>query len=368
MTTTNVVIQENKPSVGRQWQHAEDLVIVNGSAGARHALDVLESLASDVSDVRVKWDGSIGIYFGRDAQGEFVLTDKSGFVAKGYDGHTRSAQDLERMLLSRNKQVDADRRRYASSMAMLFGQLESIVASDFEGFVFADVLFFEQPPLNQHGEYEFTPNTVTYHIAKDSELGQQIATSQCGIVIHQHDGKPIMESVPGLDTTGSVFVISHVPVADPPRVDFAAISHARSAVDQQHEAIDSLLDDTMLRSVKLSDFKKTLYRFVNSQVTTRDLSNLNARFEPWLRTSAVSAGKQDRIMRLRETNSAGFAAVFSTLETIMCLKDHVIDELDHRNPIKQTINGEPGGEGYVRGNIKLVPRCRFTAANVEKHS
>ena len=368
MRAFEFLTEAEKPKVGRAWQHAEDLVIVDGSSGAHRALDALESMATDVSNVRIKWDGAPAIYFGRDEQGDFVLTDKSGFTAKGYDGKTKNPRDLEKMLLSRGKEVDDARRRFARGMGDLFKKLERIVAEDFRGFLFADVLFFNQPPLNQDDEYEFTPNTVTYHIPKDSELGQRIAKSDCGVVVHQHDDQPIMGRVPGLDMTGPVFVVSHVSITKPPQVDTSAVDQARSFVDKHSKAIDSLLDDGKLAAAKLSDFKAILYRFVNSQVTTRDFSNLDARFEQWLANSKVSAPKQAKIMDLRKTNSEGFVAIFNTLEMIMKVKDRVIDELDQQSPIKQTIGGKPGGEGYIKGDIKLVPRGRFTAANVEKHA
>lgn len=368
MRVWEILLEAEKPKVGRAWQHAEDLVIVDGSAGAQRALDALESMATDVGDVRIKWDGAPAIYFGRDESGEFVLTDKSGYTAKGYDGKAKSPEDLEKMLLSRGRDVDDSRRAFVSGMGDLFKKLEQIVHPKFRGFVFADVLFFDQPQLSNQGEYEFTPNTVTYHIPKDSQLGQQIAKSSSGIVMHQHDGEPIMGKVPGINMEGSVFAVSHISITKPPSVDTSAIEQARSFVAKNAQAVDSLLDDAKLAAAKMTDFKATLYKFVNSQVTTRDFTNLDKRFESWLASSAVSGPKQDKIMQLRKSMPQAFVAIFNTLEMIMKVKDRVIDELDQQSPVKQTIAGKPGGEGYIKGNIKLVPRAKFTAANVEKHA
>ena len=73
---------------GARIQHAEDVVFWEGSKGAIRAVESLKKLASGGhKDVTIKWDGSPAIIFGRDEiSGEFVLTDKSGFGAKGYDG------------------------------------------------------------------------------------------------------------------------------------------------------------------------------------------------------------------------------------------------------------------------------------------
>jgi hypothetical protein len=367
-TGSKKVSEADTPKVGRAWQHAEDLIIVDGSQGALRALDSLEAMASDVKDVRIKWDGSPAIYFGRDESGEFVLTDKSGFTAKGYDGKTKSPQDLQKMLLSRGKEPDESRRAFAGNMGKLFNVLESIVSPDFRGFIFADVLFFSQPEVNKSSEFEFTPNTVTYHIPVESDLGKQIARSRAGVVMHQHDGKPIMGEVPGIDMNGPVFAVSHISITKPPKVNVTAINQARAFVKKNATAIDSLLDDAKLAAMKMTDLKNTLYKFVNSQVPTKNFSNLDARFDKWLPTSGVSAPKQAKIADMKDKNPGVFAAIFDTLEMIMKVKDEIIDDLDMSSPVKQTIGGQPGGEGYIKGDIKLVPRAKFTAANIEKHS
>ena len=68
-------------------QHAEDVIFWEGSAGAMRVLQSLRNMAKDDhKNVTLKWDGSPALIFGRDEQGEFVFTDKSGFGAKGYDG------------------------------------------------------------------------------------------------------------------------------------------------------------------------------------------------------------------------------------------------------------------------------------------
>src|SRR5210317_798286 len=83
-------------------QHLEDLVFWEGSAGAVRALEAIRRLETGGhTDVTIKWDGSPAIIFGRDAEGNFILTDKSGFVATGYDGRAKSAKELEQMLLTR---------------------------------------------------------------------------------------------------------------------------------------------------------------------------------------------------------------------------------------------------------------------------
>lgn len=55
--------------VGREYQHLEDLVFAEGSAGALRAASILQRLGQDSNDVAIKWDGNPTIYWGRDADG-----------------------------------------------------------------------------------------------------------------------------------------------------------------------------------------------------------------------------------------------------------------------------------------------------------
>ena len=91
------VIREGEARI----QHAEDLVLFDGSRGAKRALGELKQLASGGENVTIKWDGSPAVIFGRNDNGEFIFTDKSGFSAKGYDGKAKSGDDVEKMFMAR---------------------------------------------------------------------------------------------------------------------------------------------------------------------------------------------------------------------------------------------------------------------------
>jgi len=86
-------VESIKEGAEARIQHIEDLIFFQGSQGAKRALAQLKQLAKSKDNVQIKWDGSPAVIFGRDDDGKFVLTDKGGFVAKGYDGKTKSPQD-----------------------------------------------------------------------------------------------------------------------------------------------------------------------------------------------------------------------------------------------------------------------------------
>ena len=281
----NESIKEAK--VGRELQHAEDLVIVDGSKGALEALDELAAMAQNVDDVTVKWDGSPAIYFGRNESGAFVLTDIAGFGAKGYQGKVTSADDLESMLLSRGKEVDDTRRQFAGSMKGLWDKFAQMVEPNFRGYIKGDLLYYSPPPKDNSNDYVFTPNTVTYNIPIDSTIGKKISQSQAGVVIHQYidlNGNATQVKLPmkGIKSQGPVMIQGPVTVNVLPSIDESKLKSLRQYITSRAGEIDKLLNDDQLAVDKMGDFKNQLYRFVNEQTDTGSFSRLNKRFQNWV--------------------------------------------------------------------------------------
>lgn len=53
--------------------------------------------------------------------------------------------------------------------------------------------------------------------------------------------------------------------------------------------------------------------------------------------------------------------VFELVKELMIAKNEIISELDKaQGDIIADTDGEPGGEGYVYKDVKLVPRHRWT--------
>ena len=81
--------------------HPEDIIFDEGIEGARRALEAIKHASVNPSATTVKWDGKPAIIWGRDENGQFVLTDKSGFGAKGYQGRATSMQQLAGIMQAR---------------------------------------------------------------------------------------------------------------------------------------------------------------------------------------------------------------------------------------------------------------------------
>ena len=376
LVENRVVVNEEGPRI----DHAEDIVFWEGSKGAVRALDSLFNLEKGGhTSVTIKWDGSPAIIFGRDENGEFVLTDKSGFGAKGYDGKAKSADDLEAMFMNRKGASNPDENKRANylqfvgNMKDIFDEYEKAVPKDLIGFFKGDLLYYNTPPVNQKGDYVFTPNIVTYEVAQDSDLGQQIGRSKTGVVIHRY-----MDPVSGTETAvdpnviskfqgTDVLVVPPVTAQQPAQIDDENINNLKAVVAQNAQAIDALLDKNKLAELKMSDFANVLYTYVNQNGKNK---NLGANFEQWVADSKLSDAKKKRIVEWTRANTTGFQAIWQIVVGIQQIKNDIINQFDsHNAPVRASINGKPGGEGYVLdhpgGSIKLVNRGEggFTQAN-----
>jgi len=370
-------IDNRKPlSEGARIQHAEDIIFWEGSKGAVRAIESLKSLEQGAhQDVTIKWDGSPAVIFGRDEQGNFVFTDKSGFTAKGYDGKSKSADDLRDMFLNRSGGKNRDNPGYvafANKMAAAYDDFERAVDPNFRGYLKGDMLYFETPP-EKNGQYVFKPNVVTYAVDTDSDIGRRIGTSTAGIVIHRLvDESGAERALAGneIETImqgNEVLVLPPVTAQEPPQIDDSAIKELQSIVSKNGAAIDAILNKEMLVQNKVSDLADIFYTYLNSKVDT-GLTDLAKGFVPWLKQSKVSPAKQQKIVDIINSNVNGFNAIWQLVAGVMRVKDDIIRQLESQNaPIKSSINGQAGGEGYVlahpEGDIKLVSREFFTKAN-----
>ena len=366
---------------GARIDHAEDIIFWEGSKGAVRALESLKALEQGGhTDVTIKWDGSPAIVFGRNEAGEFILTDKSGFVkAKGVERAT-SGDELANNLLSRSggkNREDPKRIAFAGSMKTIFDQYEKATPKDFRGYLLGDLLYYTTPEVID-GRFTFTPNIVTYKVDVNSDLGKRIAQSTTGVVVHRlldEAGTP--SPVPPLDMQGTeVFIVPSVTVSKAATIEDEDINVLKGTVSQNAAAIDQMLDTNKLTELKMKDLPQIFYTYLNSTVDT-GMNNPAAGFYNWLKTSKVSGVKQQRIAEYLGQNKGAYEAMWRVVEGIMKIKDKIINQFDSHDadvkasigdhgPVSPEAHGD-GGEGYVmthpKGDIKLVSRGYFTKAN-----
>ena len=375
MKITEIIVESvTKLNEGARIAHAEDLVFFEGSIGALRAVNNLSALAKNKDTLSIKWDGSPALVFGRDQDGNFILTDKAGFGAKGYNGLYKSAEEFVKQ--KRSKGTDED---YLARITKLWPMVELCVPVAYRGFVLGDVMWFPGALQETTRRYVFTPNTVTYEVDKQSPLGQHIGQSMAGIAVHTFFASPEDEGTPlkntaGLNINGPVcFLGPEIKNEANVQADKVKTKNITTYIKKNAKAIDSYLDENTLRTQKMAGLPDLLYAYVNSQVKTRDLTNLSAKFIPWVQANPkLSKPMAQKVSEYSTQNAAGVKAIFDVFSLISDYKMSIVHQLDtHEGQVIAHVAGERGGEGYVSGDeggpIKLVNRMGFSAANFARN-
>jgi hypothetical protein len=348
-------------------EHPEDMIFDYGSKGALTALTKLQQLPDQAKDITIKWDGKPAIIFGRDPQGKFVLTDKSGFTAKGYQGMARSPQELEQIMQQRS----GERTELVNVYKFLWPKLEAQTPSNMKGYVQGDLLYVGKPK-EVSGNYTFTPNTVTYSIDKDSDIGQDIGQSSAGVAIHTYKKDQEDPGVPfsDIDQLGKgdvLFVSPKMTTTVELDLPIKEIRQIEQTVRKNSQKIDAIFNPQTLREYQLANLPALMKQYANFKVREGNFENMAQGFVDFTKTK-VSEPKQQRIEQVVAENQQAVTAVFTIFRMIAAIKTRMVRELDREGSgIRATIDGEPGHEGYVASGIKLVDRLRFSRSNFAKN-
>ena len=340
-------------------EHLEDYVFRNGSAGVQKALEIVQASTEQPSTTTVKWDGKPALIFGRKpATGEFVLTDGSGFDAKGYDGLATSPEMMSQIQRQRSGARDELIQLYAT----LFPILESAVPTNFRGYVKGDLLYMDTPPL-ESGNYVFKPNTVEYRIPAKSSLGKRIGTSNIGIAMHsmyadQGEQRQPLSRVSFNEVPGLLLI---EPIAGKEMApNSKLINEIKSLLRSKGKYIDILFNPAELRAMQITDLAKLCVDYINYRIGSGNFDNLLGGFGDWLQTKVTPRKFTNIIEYLQNpsSNKDGLAAAFTLFIMLHDLKLDILKQLDLK---------DPGHEGWVMatpaGYAKAVNRFDFTARN-----
>jgi hypothetical protein len=353
---------------GVRIEHPEDLAFEQRpSQGLRRALDSIQALAQDPGSATVKWDGKPAIVFGRKPTGEFVLTDKSGFLARGYDGLATSPEHIERIMAQRG----GERGELVAVYKRLFPMLRRAVPQSFRGYVQGDLLY-SQKPAQRNGAWEFTPNTVTYRVAVDSDLGRKIAASDAAVAIHTALAEPGAPAQPigAASLTDSPGLLILDPSLKEPRniqLDTKVLADVQRLLTQYGSAMDRFFDPQELRSRRISSLPALMKTYINSRVRSGSYDNLVRDFGTYVLQREPA--KAARIFEWATENKQAVAALFQSFLEISSLKNSIVRQLDSQaHDVQASINDEPGHEGYVGQGLKFVDRMRFSQANFARNN
>jgi hypothetical protein len=335
-------------------EHLEDLVFRNGAAGISQALTIAQQATEQPSTVTAKWDGKPAVIWGRKpSTGEFVLTDGSGFEAKGYDGLATSP----RMMADIQNRRSGERSGLIQLYATLWPALEASLPPNFRGYVKGDLLYTDTPPV-EAGNYVFRPNTIEYKIPVRSALGQRIGASNIGIAVHSMyadtgDARQPLKGVSFNDVPGLMLERPATPSALV--LDKNIVQQLKTIVRSQGANMKVLFNPTELRAQQVTDLFKLAVDFINTKVggPLEPANQLIVEFGQWLQ-GRVTPRKFNNIVEYLKspgTNQEALSAAFLAFELLHALKTDLLRQADTQHP---------GQEGWVMatpaGYAKAVNR------------
>lgn len=384
--------------------HLEDLVLDHGYAGALRALKVATGVRNTLAKgrgqrgkVTVKWDGSPAIIAGTDpADGKFFVGTKSTFAKASKT--IKSLADVDKYY--------KEQPELGLKLTAAFKHLRKL---GINGILQGDLMFAEgdvqTTKIDGEDYYTFTPNTITYAVPVDSDLGKKIDRAKLGIVFHTaYDGGDTLQDV------HSSFDVNVDDLKKSPDVWFDDATYkdytgVASLTDEEDAALKKEIIAAKARVSEIGkknldevvnhpEFKKTIQIFLNSKVREgehiRDPQAFTKNFLEFYKSRIlkdVDQLKSDKAKDVRyqkvEDKEAWLEEHKETIYKLVDLHSHLIDiklimvgKLNTLDGLKTFVRSGSGyqvtnPEGFVAvghdgGAIKLVNRLEFSRQNFNR--
>ena len=386
-------------------EHLEDLIFNSGYVGAQAALNYVESLRAMLAEgtgtttqLTVKWDGAPAIICGIDpSDSKFFIGTKSVF-AKGEPKRCKNAADIDKWYSAQPELA-----------TKLLSALQHLPKLGIGGVIQGDLMFTEGDDvstvsINDEDCYVFTPNTITYAVPVDSNLGKRIAKAKLGIIFHtSYEGTSLetMKANYGVNV-GSLHQTSAVWFDDATYKDYtgiASLTPSENASIQKQiasatatmEKIGQARFDIILNN---KDFARSIKPFINQMVRQGEQVGEPMQFlqkfvdyyndELMKGIEDLSGGiagraAQARLVKIKEKeqwvadNANNLLVILATYKRVIELKHALmrkLQQVDSIGTFQKTNDGYKvtAPEGFVAighdgGAIKLVDRLEFTRTN-----
>ena len=385
-------------------EHLEDLIFNSGYVGAQAALNYVESLRAMLAEgtgtttqLTVKWDGAPAIICGIDpSDSKFFVGTKSVF-AKGEPKRCKNAADIEKWYAPQPELA-----------AKLTAALHYLPKLGIGGVIQGDLMFtpgdVSTVSINDEDCYVFTPNTITYAVLVDSNLGKRIAKAKLGIIFHtSYEGTSLetMKANYGVNV-GSLHQTSAVWFDDATYKDYTGIASLTPSEDAQ---IKQQLLSTLTTMEKIGqarfdiiltnkEFARNIKPFINQMIRQGEhvgepmqflqkfIDHTSAELMKDIETlSGGISGRaaQGRITKIKEKeqwvadNANNLLVILATYKKVIELKHTLMRKLQQVESIGTFQKTNDGykvttPEGFVAighdgGAIKLVDRLEFSRTN-----
>ena len=384
----------------KHLEHLEDEMLNYGVEGCKAAVSFLQELRkmlgcdNSTGFMQTKWDGAPAVVCGIDPNVDLF------FVG------TKSVFAQQPKICYREFDIDKHYPDGGELNKKLKFCLKYFKDLDIGGIVQGDLVFtpgdVKRERIHDEMLYTFRPNTITYAIPIDHEIGKKVAAAQVGVVFHTHyTGQDFlsMQAVAGAKVKSSkdVFAIDN----DTP-MHKVGLNHQEemkfdghvSTIEKMCGTCGDFLDELVSNTGKTGDEKwhvaSYLKPFFNAEIkAARTINNADIAFENLynfyydktktmlskLKTTNTKVAKASLVhssLNYLEDNKPKFKAMLGLYKELQTVKQMVIDKLDHLETFRtfaQTDNGYKvtAPEGYVlhkNGDmIKFVNRLEFSYIN-----
>jgi len=386
----------------KHLEHLEDEMLNYGVEGCEAAVSFLKELRKMLGHqesagfMQTKWDGAPSVVCGVDPMsGVFFVGTKSVF------------NKTEPKICATEESVD---QYYNGDLAeKLKYSLKYFSKLGIKGVIQGDLLFTDSTRHKENidGEqlYTFRPNTITYGIPVDHEIGKEIGQAKIGVVFHTHytgDSLADMQARAGapIKTFNKIKEVAVINNDTPMnRVGFSKAEMAKfdayvSKIERMSQLCGDFLDDLVSNFGTTGDAKfhisSYLKQFFNSEIkNARNIGNIDETIDELVnfyhkKMSAELAKIKtvDNLTKKRNLvyksenylldNVYKFKTMIALYKELQAVKQMVIDKLDHLEEFRTFVQTEKGykvttPEGYVLHKdgsmIKFVNRLEFAYNN-----
>jgi len=382
----------------KHLEHLEDEMLNYGVDGCMAAVSFLKELRKMMGQqessgfMQTKWDGAPSVICGTDPNtGMFFVGTKSVF------------NKTDPKLCYSEEQIDG---WYEGDLAeKLKFSLRYFSQLDIEGVVQGDLLFtsdIRKENVNGEQLYTFRPNTITYGIPVDHDIGKKASRAKIGVVFHTHyTGNELstMQARAGAKVKESADVL--VVQNDTPmnRVGFSKQEMRKfdnyiSKIERMCQICGDFLNELVGATGTTGDAKfhiaSYLKQFFNNEIkNARSIGNIDeslydlANFYHEKMSKELAKIKTvDNLTKKRNLvyqsenylvdNVYKFKAMLTLYKELQAVKQMVIDKLDHLEEFRTFVQTDKGykvttPEGYVLHKdgsmIKFVNRLEFAYNN-----
>jgi len=352
--------------------HPEDLIILDGPAGANRALQAITDTAKNPKTITIKWDGYPALVFGHGPDGKFAIMDKHMFNKAG--GAGRNIHSPEQFM-QYDQARGVDRGQLNNIIKDIWPGLEQ-ASKGTQGYYWGDLLF-GNTLKDENGLYKFkaNPNGIQYTVDVDSQIGKLLTGKKAGIAVHQYldpdaattdDASPLNGSIGQLKNNSDVAVVpSAMPTTPTVTLDKTLVNNVKSAISKNGPAAEKLLSTAPQAR---NTFNQLFTTFINKQIVAGDVNNLSEKFMDYFETRPMTPNMKQKLITHLNANKEGIAGLFAIWAAVYALKQSVVNQLAtaaEQSPVKGYLqSGKQSQEGFVSQGLKFVDRMGFSAQNL----